>query len=148
MESGEFPLEKFPTKVKMWLILVVVLALVIVFCLWRSTDPTPKEHLGIPGSLCPDHCNCAVYTQDGQWIKCQRARMKGGCKPRHEDRVCRNAADGMIGVGQFKVGCCGSSCGHPQINIGRALQCTLENEAWRGRLHSCKYTGQDLRCHK
>lgn len=123
------------------LLLLVTVALAIWFC--TSKEPLTPGHFW--GS-CPHHCNCAVYTQDGQWVKCQRARMEGPCKPKHPDRDCRGASTGM-GT-QFKISCCGASCGKPGMNIGRSIQCTLKNGGWKGHIHTCGYAGEDLRCHK
>ncbi len=125
--------------------LLLLIILVVVLAIWFCSSKEPLAP-GHRGSLCPDHCNCAVYTQDGQWVKCQRARTDSSCKPKHPDRDCRDASPGM--ATQFKMSCCGSSCGHPDINIGRSIQCTLKNGQWKGRIRSCKYAGQDLRCHK
>ena len=124
--------------------MIIVLILVfILFC--RREEFSPP---GIWGG-CPDHCNCAVYNQDGKWLKCQRARMKSPCQPHHKNRVCRNASNGMDSKETlFKVSCCGASCGQPGHDIGHSLQCVKEDGKWKGYLHNCAYAGEDLRCHK
>jgi len=129
---------------KMWvIILLVILVIATIAC-----STTEGLHPTTWGGDCPDHCNCAVFTQEGKWVKCQKARMNDACAPKHRDKACRDAAHGMTGVDQFKMGCWGSSCGHPDVEIGHSLQCTKEHGRWIGHLHSSQYAGEDLRCHK